>query len=193
MRRRDMGEDYRKLLKTKDGISVLLRPLQVSDEEPLKKFLARIPDQERWFLREDSSDTNATTEWIRNLDYSKVLPLVAVKVDDGDIIANIQMHRPLAECLRHIAHIRVMVDPEYRRQALGPNLLLAAVKLAMDIGIEKLAAEFVADIHESAIKAALKLDFFEQARLKDYVKGRDGKYYDLIIMVKTLQADWDNL
>jgi RimJ/RimL family protein N-acetyltransferase len=193
MRRRDMGEDYRKLLKTKDGISVLLRPLQVSDEEPLRKFLARIPDQERWFLREDSSETNATTEWIRNLDYSKVLPLVAVKVDDGDIIANIQMHRPLAECLRHIAHIRVMVDPEYRRQALGPNLLLAAVKLAMDIGIEKLAAEFVADIHESAIKAALKLDFFEQARLKDYVKGRDGKYYDLIIMVKTLQADWDNL
>jgi RimJ/RimL family protein N-acetyltransferase len=193
MRRRDMGEDYRKLLKTKDGISVLLRPLQVSDEEPLRKFLARIPDQERWFLREDSSETNATTEWIRNLDYSKVFPLVAVKVDDGDIIANIQMHRPLAECLRHIAHIRVMVDPEYRRQALGPNLLLAAVKLAMDIGIEKLAAEFVADIHESAIKAALKLDFFEQARLKDYVKGRDGKYYDLIIMVKTLQADWDNL
>ncbi|MEI6134594.1 MAG: GNAT family protein [Desulfomonile sp.] len=188
-----MGEDYRKLLKTKDGISVLLRPLQVSDEEPLRKFLARIPDQERWFLREDSSETNATTEWIRNLDYSKVFPLVAVKVDDGDIIANIQMHRPLAECLRHIAHIRVMVDPEYRRQALGPNLLLAAVKLAMDIGIEKLAAEFVADIHESAIKAALKLDFFEQARLKDYVKGRDGKYYDLIIMVKTLQADWDNL
>jgi RimJ/RimL family protein N-acetyltransferase len=193
MRRQYMGEDYRKLLKIRDGVSVLLRPLQLSDEEPLRKFLARIPDQERWFLREDSSETNATTEWIRNLDYSKVLPLVAVKVDDGDIIANIQMHRPLAECLRHIAHIRVMVDPEYRRQALGPNLLLAAVKLAMDIGIEKLAAEFVADIHESAIKAALKLDFFEQARLKDYVKGRDGKYYDLIIMVKTLQADWDNL
>jgi RimJ/RimL family protein N-acetyltransferase len=193
MRRQYMGEDYRKLLKIRDGVSVLLRPLQVSDEEPLRKFLARIPDQERWFLREDSSETNATTEWIRNLDYSKVLPLVAVKVDDGGIIANIQMHRPLAECLRHIAHIRVMVDPQYRRQALGPNLLLAAVKLAMDIGIEKLAAEFVADIHESAIKAALKLDFFEQARLKDYVKGRDGKYYDLIIMVKTLQADWDNL
>lgn len=187
-----MVEDYRKALKTKDGESILFRPLKISDEHALRKFLARIPDQERWFLREDTPDANTISKWVRNLDYGKVLPLVAVKVDSGEIIADIQMHRPLAECLSHIAHVRVMVDPDYRRQALGPNLLLSAVKLAMDIGIEKVAAEFVAGIHESAIKAALKLDFHEEARLKDYVRGKDGVYYDLIIMVKTLQPDWDD-
>jgi len=187
-----MLEDYKRFLKTKDGVSILLRPLQNSDEQLLRDFLARIADQERWFLRDDTSETNATTEWIRSLDYGKVVPLVAINTEDSSIIANIQLHRPIAECLRHMAHVRVMVDPAYRRQALGPNLLLSAVKLAMDMGIEKLAAEFVAGIQEPAIRAALKMDFFEQTRLKDYVKDRDGTYHDLIIMVKTLQADWDD-
>lgn len=187
-----MLDDYKKLIKTKDGVSILLRPLEVSDEQQLRNFLARIPDQERWFLRDDTADTKATTEWIRNLDYSKILPLVAVNTDDGTIIANIQLHRPAAECLSHIGHVRIMVDPAFRRQTLGPKLLLNAIQLAMDMGIEKLAAELVEGVQEHAIKAALKLDFFEQARLKDYVKDRDGSYHDLIIMVKTLQGDWDD-
>lgn len=187
-----MLEEYQKLLKTKDGASVLLRPLRPSDEQLLHDFLDRIPDQERWFLRDDTTGVNATHEWIRTLDYDKVVPLVAVNTLDGAIIANVQLHRPIAECLRHMAHVRVMVDPSFRRQALGPKLLLSAVKLAMDLGIEKLAAEFVAGIQEPAIRAALKLDFFEQARLKDYVKDHNGTYHDLIIMVKTLQADWDD-
>jgi RimJ/RimL family protein N-acetyltransferase len=186
-----MLEEYAEHLETKDGASIVLRRLNSSDELLLKDFLARIPDQERWFLHDVTAETNATAEWIRNLDYGKVVPLVAVNTESGAIIANIQLHRPIAECLRHIAHVRVMVDPFYRRQALGPKLLQNAVKLAMDMGIEKLAAEFVAGVQEPAIKAALKLDFFEQARLKDYVKDRDGAYHDLIIMVKTLQADWD--
>ncbi len=186
-----MLENYQRLLKTKDGVSILMRRIDSSDEQMLKDFLARIPEQERWFLRDDTTDPNATNEWIRNLDYDKVLPLVAVNTEHGSIIAIIQLHRPIAECLRHVAHVRVMVDPAYRRQALGPNLLLNAVKLAMEMGIEKLAAELVAGVQEPAIRACLKMDFFEQARLKDYVKGHDGTYHDLIIMVKTLQADWD--
>ncbi|MGC8605594.1 MAG: GNAT family N-acetyltransferase [Desulfomonilaceae bacterium] len=187
-----MFEDYQKSLKTQDGVSILLRPLKNSDERLLRDFLARIPDQERWFLRDDTTYTSATSEWLRHLDYYKVVPLVAVNTENGSIIANIQLHRPMAECLRHIAHVRVMVDPFYRRQAIGPSLLLTAVKLSTDMGIEKLAAEFVVGVQEPAIRAALKLDFFEQARLKDYVKGRHGDYHDLIIMVKTLQTNFDN-
>ena len=187
-----MLEEYQKLLKTKDGASILLRPFGLPMSNSC--MISWIVFQTR---KDGSCETiqprsNATSEWIRTLDYDKVVPLVAVNTVDGSIIANIQLHRPIAECLRHMAHVRVMVDPSYRRQALGPKLLLSAVKLAMDLGIEKLAAEFVAGIQEPAIRAALKLDFFEQARLKDYVKDRNGTYHDLIIMVKTLQADWDD-
>jgi hypothetical protein len=43
-----------------------------------------------------------------------------------------------------------------------------------------------------AMNAAHKLDFLEQAVLKDYVKDRQGKYHDLIIMVKTLHREWSD-
>ena len=68
-----------------------------------------------------------------------------------------------------------MVDPAYRQQRIGTWMLLDAIKLAMDIGIEILVAEFVSGVEEAARNAAQKLDFFEQAVLKDYVKDRQGK------------------
>jgi hypothetical protein len=71
-------------------------------------------------------------------------------------------------------------------------MLLDTIRLAMSMGIEKLVAEFVGGVEEAAMNAAYKLDFFEQAVIRDYVKDRRGQYHDLIIMVKTLHRDWSD-
>ena len=71
-------------------------------------------------------------------------------------------------------------------------MILDSVKLAMDLGIEKLIAEFVDGVEEGAITAAKKLDFHQEAVLKDYVKDRQGRDRDLIIMVKNLYRDWSD-
>ena len=42
----------------------------------------------------------------------------------------------------------------------------------------------VAGVEEAAVNAAHKLDFFEEAVLRDYVKDPQGNYHDLMIMVK---------
>jgi hypothetical protein len=68
--------------------------------------------------------------------------------------------------------------------------MLECAELAMSLGIERLMAEFVIGIEESAIAAAQKLDFYEATVLKDYVKDPEGKYRDLLIMVKNLHAEW---
>lgn len=187
-----MFEGYPKEIMTKDGTPILLRPLTPEDEQRLTDFFSRIPEDERWFLREDLADPKIICQWIQNLDFERIVPIVAVRQEDGQIIANIRLHRRPADCLRHIAHLRIMVDPAYRQQRIGTWMLLDAVKLAMDIGIEILVAEFVSGVEEAARNAALKLDFFEQAVLKDYVKDRQGKYRDLVIMTKTLQRDWSD-
>lgn len=187
-----MLEGYPKEIMSKDGIPVLIRPLVKEDEQALLKFFSRIPEEERWFLRDDVADPEVMREWITNLDYSRVLPLVAVKEEDNTIIANVRLHRRPAECMAHIAHLRIVVDPDYRNQRIGTWMLLDAVKLAMSIGIEKLVAEFVAGVEEAAEHAAHKLDFFEQAVLKDYVKDRRGQYRDLIIMVKNIHREWSD-
>lgn len=187
-----MLEDYPKEIMSKDGTPVLIRPLVKEDEQGFMEFFSRIPEEDRWFLRDNVADPQIMREWIRKLDYDRVLPLVAVKEEDGTIIANVRLHRRAAECLAHIAHLRIAVASEYRNQRIGSWMLLDALKLAMSMGIEKLVAEFVAGVEEAAMHAALRLDFFEQAVLKDYVKDRQGAYRDLIIMVKTMHREWSD-
>jgi L-amino acid N-acyltransferase YncA len=187
-----MLEDYPKEIVIKDGTPVILRPLVEQDEHELLTFFARIPEEERWFLRENLADPDEMSEWIRNLDFKRVLPLVAVKEDGNTIIAIVRIHRRKSESLAHMAHLRIQVDPAYRQQRLGTWMLLDAIKVAMNMEVGKLVAEFVSGIEEAAVNAAQKLDFVQQALLKDYVKDRQGRYHDLIIMIKTLHSEWSD-
>ena len=187
-----MLEDFKKEIRLKDNTPILIRLASPDDEPSLLNFFSNIPDHEKWFLRDDIVKPEAFKSWVKRLNHEKILPLVAINMLDSNIVADIQLHKPKAECLRHIGHIRIMVHPDYRRKSLGPLMLQCLVQLAMDLGIEKLAAELVVDVQEPAIKAATRLDFREQARLRDYVKGTDGKYHDLLIMVKTIQENWDD-
>ncbi len=187
-----MLEDYPREIVTKDGVPVLLRPLKKEDEQRLNEFFARIPEEERWFLRDNVDEPEVLREWIKDLDFARVLPMVAVTEEDDTVIGNVRLYRRPAACMNHIAHLRIMVDPGFRHQRVGTWMLVDIIKLAMDMGIEKLVAEFVAGVEQAAINAAHKLDFFEQAVLKEYVKDPRGGHHDLIIMVKNLHPEWSD-
>jgi hypothetical protein len=83
----NMMKDYPKAIVTRDGTSVLLRPVVPSDEEALRTFFASIPQEERWFLRENLSDPQLLHQWIEALDYDYALPIIAVREDDGTIVS----------------------------------------------------------------------------------------------------------
>ena len=187
-----MLEDYPKAIVTKDGTSVLLRPVVESDEEALSIFYSEVPKEEQWFLRDKLDEPETLHRWLKKLDYSKILPIVAVREDDGKIIANVRLHLHVAHCIVHVGHLRVMVHPSYRSQRLGSWMILDCIKAAMDMGLEKLFAEFVSGVEDSAIAAALKLDFKHEGVLKDYIKDKNGEYHDLIIMVRDLASEWSD-
>ena len=186
----DMLKDYPKSIVTKDGTTMLLRPVVPADEELLRKLFSEIPETERWFLRENLTDPDKLHSWIQSLDYQTIIPLIAVKEDDGQIVANLRLYRSCSGCACHVGHVRAMVHPAYRAQKIGSWMLLDCAKLAMDMGMEKLVAEFVAGVEDVAVRAARKLDFHQEASLKEYVKDRNGNYRDLIIMVKNLSLEW---
>lgn len=187
-----MLTDYPKARVTGDGISILLRPVEKTDEEGLRRMFAGIPEEERWFLRENLTDPDKLHQWLETLDFRRTLPMVAVREDTGEIIANLRLYRSYSACTDHVAHVRIMVLPAYRAQKVGSWMILDAAKLATDMGIEKLFAEFVAGIEDIAVKAAERLDFRQEAVLKDYMLDRHGNYRDLIIMVKNLSKEWDD-
>jgi len=187
-----MLHDYPKAIVTRDGTSVLLRPVAASDEEALRKFFSKIPENEQWFLRERLTDDKLLHRWIQRINFDFIIPIIAVKEDDGDILANLRLYRANAESMRHVAHLRVMVLPEYRHHRIGSWMILDCVKLAMDLGIEKIVAEFISGLEQPAINAAHKLDFRQEAVLPKYVKDKNGNYNDLIIMVRNLAREWSD-
>lgn len=187
-----MMRSYPKAIVCKDGQCVLIRPVVRQDEEGLKEFFSELPEEEHWFLREKLTDPSVLHEWLEKMDYDRLLPIIAVREEDGKIIANLRLHRATEPSMRHVAHLRITVHPAFRQLKVGTWMILDCVKLAMDLGIEKLVAEFVAGVEEPAILAAYKLDFREEAVLEGYVKDSHGIYRDLIIMVKNLCKDWSD-
>ena len=103
-----MLKDYPKAIVTKEGDSVLLRPVTPEDEEALNEFFSEIPDNEQWFLREKLNDPKILHESLKKLNYRRTLPIIAVREKDGKIVANLRLHLSLAPCIGHVAHLRVM-------------------------------------------------------------------------------------
>ena len=185
-----MTENYPKAIVTKDGQSIQLRLAEPEDRECLREFFSEIPEEERWFLREQLGDPEVLRKWMEQLDHDRILPIIAVRETDGKIVGNVRLYRSGSPSIRHVAHLRVTVHPDYRQLKVGSWMILDCVKLALNLGIEKLFGEFVSGVEEAAIGAAHKFDFREVAVLKDYVKDPGGCYRDLIIMVKNLQSSW---
>jgi L-amino acid N-acyltransferase YncA len=183
---------YPRALILKDGSEVNLRPLkQDEDEEALLEFFNRVSDKDRWYLVDDVADQDLVRNWARNINPNKVLPVVAA-TKEGRILAVATLHRYTHGARKHIGRIRLVVDADYRNKRLGTYLLLDLIQLAMDLGLSLLRTQFIQGVEDKAIRAARRLDFFEQAVLRDYAKDHRGNYYDLVIMIKRLHRGYDD-
>ena len=99
-----MLEDFKKEFRLKDTSPILVRPLTADDENCLLTFFSEISDHDKWFFRDENADPRALSLWFKRLNYDTILPLVAIDTTDNRIVGSIQLHRPGAECLRHIAN-----------------------------------------------------------------------------------------
>ncbi|MGO9121549.1 MAG: N-acetyltransferase family protein [Desulfomonilaceae bacterium] len=187
-----MLENYPKEIMGKDGTPIMIRPVAKEDQDELNHFFSRIPEEERWFIRADMTDPEVMHDFIKRLDAGKTIAIIAVEETNQRIVGSVRLFLRLSECLRHVAHLQITVDSSFRNQRLGTWMLIDAIKLGMDIGLEKLAAEFVLGVEEPGIAAAHNLGFVEKAVLTDYLKDRHGNYRDVVIMVKSLRQDWND-
>jgi len=183
-----MLEDYPKTVVVKDGRRATLRPMVAEDRDALLGFFRSVPEEDRWYLKEDTTNPATIDAWVRNLDYDRVLPIVAEV--EGKIVADATLHRRVYGALRGVGKVRIVVAPEFRRQGLGMWMLLDLINLAMRAGLDKLLAELVAEKENPAIEAFKRLGFVQEALLPDCAKDPTGRLYDLVIMGKSFYPDW---
>ncbi len=167
---------------------VVIRPLELDDEEKLIDFFKEIPEQDRWYMRYNVSDVEVVKKWFAFIDSNTVDSIVALCSDR--IIGHGSLHTRDFGSTKHVGRFRIIIHPEFRLQRLGTWIALDLIQLAMDKGLEILRTDLVRGPEDVAIDAVRKLDFVTRAEIKGYAKDHEGNDYNLAIMIKRLHRGW---
>ena len=175
---------YPKAPSLRDGSRVTIRPLDRSDESALLQFFLTVPEDERYFLKEDVTSPEVIGRWVTDMDYSRALPLVALV--DGSIVANAVLIRRRGNSRSHIGEIRLVVAPEWRNRGLGTMLIRELCDIADDGDLEKVLFEVVADVEKEALKAAEWLGFLRVGTIEGAARDQTGQHHDVILLAMPL-------
>jgi RimJ/RimL family protein N-acetyltransferase len=121
--------------------------------------------------------------WIENLDYEKVLPILAIvknALGENIAIANASLEFFERECFKHKAEFGITVHDTYQDKGVGTKLTQYMINLAQKKGLNKVFLN-VLTINERAIHVYKKLGFKIEGRLEnEYI--RNGEYGDVYRM-----------
>jgi L-amino acid N-acyltransferase YncA len=182
-----MLEEYPKKVTLPDGGVLTLRTMTRDDQYAMYSFFTNLPQEDRRFLRNDVTDRKVIENWSRNLNYDRVLPILAES--DGKIVANATLHYQTFGWGRHVAELRITVDREFQGRKLGSLLLKEISQLAAKSNVKKLLARVVTE-REVVIRAFKKAGFNQVAVLKNYVKDiYQQKYAHVALLVKEIESE----
>lgn len=167
----------------RDGRRVLLRLFNENDTGPLYEFFQHLPGEIRRFAW-DRIDNRALVEsWGRELDYAKVLPILAF--DGNRIVADATLHRREGSPLRLVGRIKWLLDPEWRGVGLGSVLVNKFIDIARSNGLRHLTCMLISDLEADAVKTLTELGF-EAYTIPGYGTDPDGQQHDMTKMVLKL-------
>ena len=178
-------EAYPKTIMLRDGTPVKLRPLEEGDKLQLLRFFKRVPEDERYYLKENVTAPETIQRWTTNIDFERVIPIVALA--DGEMIGDATLHRSRAAARRHIGEVRVVVDPAYREVGLGGRLLRELLDIASELELHKASFELVGQMEKAAIKAAESVGFRQVAILSERIRDLWGNHQDLVLLEMPLK------
>ncbi len=177
--------NYPKKLALENGNLVTLRPLLKSDEEALVEYFRDMPLEDRLCLKEDVTNPKVIENWIYELDYDHVLPLIAL--DNGHIVGDATLHFSPIGWTRHQGELRLTTDAGYRVKGLGTLLVRNLIDIATQLELEQLSVE-IAPVLDKAFYLMEKMGFKEVATLKGFIKDIEGNESDLVLLIKHLRT-----
>jgi RimJ/RimL family protein N-acetyltransferase len=183
-------EQFVKVIQLRDGADVSIRPIRKEDGPALLSFFTALPRDDRLFLKEDVTNEGVIERWMAELNFDKVIPLVAEK--DSAIVGDATLHLSQRGWHKHMAEIRCVVSREYQQKGIGTALMRELVAHAVGRRILKLSATMM-DIQKSAQRAFERIGFKKEAELKDFVVDLNGKYHNLVIMVNDVSELWKKM
>lgn len=185
-----LTESYPQNATLDDGTPITLRPLMKEDEVPLAEYFRSLPPEDRLCLKDDVTDPKVIENWIYELNYDNLLPLIAL--NNGAIVGDATLHFSPIGWTRHMGEVRLTTSTQYRVRGLGTILLKNLIDIATRLGLEQLTAE-IPPVLDKAFYLFEKLGFKDIAHLAGFVKDLEGDESDLVLMVKDLNTKTGSL
>lgn len=179
--------NFREMATLKDGAYILLRPMTTEDQLRLMEFYSAVNDDDLRYFRHYVKDPDVIRDWCEHLDYSKVLPVLALAKDR--IVGSASLHFGEGP-KRHIGEVRLFLSKDYRKRGLGMKMIRALIDLARKHGLILLLAEVLAE-QTKVVKAFESLGFKSQATIDDYFLFPDGETCDMVLMTMCLRSKTD--
>ncbi len=180
-------KNYRDIVTLKDGVSVLLRPMTAEDEAGLIELFSPISEEDLRYLRDNVKDPAVIKSWCKTLNYSRVLPLLALVKDR--VVGQATLHFRSGP-KRHLGEVRIYLAKDFRRRGLGSKMLTKLIELARKQDLSTLVAEIVAD-QSKVIKAFQNLGFELRCTFDDYFMLPDGDVRDVAVLMLSLRPTMD--
>lgn len=176
--------------KLRNGDEATIRLLEFHDDHALQAFYRGLHPEDRLFLKDDVTTQPWLDRYMQKVDFETFIPLVAEV--NGKMVGSGDLDRPRFGWKKHVGHVRVVIARDYQRTGLGSALLHALVKVAVNIGVEKLIAEAFEN-QAGARRAFKKAGFTEETILRNHVQDIHGRRRDLVIMTNDVTRIWDSM
>jgi ribosomal protein S18 acetylase RimI-like enzyme len=162
-----------------------IRALEITDRAAVERFVARVPEGDRTFFKEDVEAPGVLDAW------TEPGTARAVAVQDGEVVGYVAVV-PLHGWSSHVGEVRVIVDPDRRGHGIGRALARRAVIEAVELDLRRMVVEVVAD-QEPTIAMFRSLGFDPEALLTHHVRDQQGALRDLMILAHSVEDQWSSL
>ena len=175
-----MPHRYPQQVALRDGRKVLLRPFAAGDTDALYDFFHRLPPEHRRFAWDPVENRSLIETWAANIDYDKVLPLLAL--DGSRVVADATLHRRERGPLRLVGRVKWMIDPEFRGAGLGTTLVSDFISIGRERGLRHLNCMLISDLEADAVKTLEGLGF-QSYVMPLYGTDPDGNQHDMTKLI----------
>ncbi len=176
-------ETHRDVITLRDGVRVLLRPMVKDDYENLVEYYSHVSDDDMRYMHHNVKDPAVVRAWCDNLDYSHVLPLMAVVKDRVVGSASLRFFQGPK---RHIAEYRLFLAKDYRQRGLGMKMTRAMIDMARKQDVRIIIAEVIAE-KTKVVRAFEEMGFTSKCLLEDFFMLPDGETCDVALMTLYLK------
>ncbi len=168
-----------------DGRTITLKLMSKSDAKKVLAFANSLPEDDLIFLRWDITDKDGINHWVRSIQESRTVTVLAFEKDK--VVGYGSLHHHQLFWTRHHGEFRIMVNESMRGLGLGRHLAGELFELAQELGLRRIVVN-IASNQPRVRHMFEEMGFHASALLTDWLMDSNDKMSDLIIMSVELDA-----